>query len=610
MIGLDGLETTIVRAMLDAGELPNLARLRSSGGHAAVATTTPAQTPVAWSTFATGTNPGGHGIFDFIRRDPRTYLPDLAFNRYESRGPFLPPRAVNLRRGQPVWEVLSRAGVESTVIRCPVTFPPDEIHGQVLSGMGVPDLRGGLGTPSFYTTCPGAAPRESENLPRLQPRGDGTIDTVVIGPRHPRQRTDLTCEITLVPRPESRSLVVRSAGVPGELTVGQGKWSDWLRVKFKVGLLQSVSGLVRFHLVRLEPELELYASPVNFDVEAPPFPLSHPADYARELAQEVGLFHSTGMVEDHTGLNNERISENAFLDQCETAWREREAMMLHGLERLQEGLLFCLFDTPDRVQHLFWRFREPDHPANRGRTARPEFARVIEEQYRRGDQVVGQALEFADDETLLVVMSDHGFGSFRRGANLNTILHDLGLLALRDGLKPGPEAGDLLKRVDWQRTRAYAIGLSGIYLNLRGREAEGVVEPDQAHDLEAALCRALSGLVDPETGATAIRRVRPSRSAFSGPFTGEAPELLVDFAPGYRVSWSSSMGGTPAGRFEDNTKKWSGDHIVDPSLVPGVLFMNRPFRAEAPALVDLAPTILEALGVPGGPSLEGRSLVS
>ena len=226
-------------------------------------------------------------------------------------------------------------------------------------------------------------------------------------------------------------------------------------------MLQSIRGLVRFHLVRLEPTFEFYASPVNFDAAAPLFPISHPEDYAGRLAGSIGTFHTTGMVEDHTGINNERIGEDAFLDQCDLAWREREAMMLHELEQFEEGLFYCLFDTSDRVQHLFWRFREPDHPANRGRMPQPEYARVIEDQYRRGDEIVGKALEYADPETLVIVLSDHGFGSFQRGVNLNTLLFDEGLLALRDGASPGHSCRDLLLDVDWSRTAPTPLGWAG-----------------------------------------------------------------------------------------------------------------------------------------------------
>ncbi len=606
VIGLDGLEPKIVDGMLAAGELPNLRRLQAQGGFARVATTSPAETPVAWSTFATGTNPGGHGIFDFIRRSPATYLPDLALNRYEQKNAFLPPKAVNLRRGMAVWDRLSAAGIGSTIVRCPCTYPPDAIRGRMLSGMGVPDLRGGLGTSTFYTSVKGAAPRESENVVRVG--ADGPIATHLIGPRHPKTREDVRVDLTIRVDRAGRRVIIESPGTPRELEVRVGCWSDWLRVKFKAGLFQTVRGLVRFHLVRLDLEFELYASPVNFDPEVPLFPISAPADYAFELAEQFGPYHTTGMVEDHAGLSNERFGEEAFLDQCETAWMEREAMMLHELERFDEGLFYCLFDTPDRVQHLFWRFREPNHPANRGETPRPELARAVEEQYRRGDAIVGKALEFADDETLVIALSDHGFNSFQRGVHLNSWLRDHGLLTLRADAEPG--GGNLFRGVDWSRTRAYALGLGGIYLNLEGREGQGIVKADEADALKTAIAKGLGGLGDPERGTVAINRVLPREALYHGPYAGESPDLVVHCNGGYRVSWESSLGGVPEGLFADNVKKWGGDHIIDPTLVPGVLFVNRPFRGDHAQLTDLAPTILDALGVPKGPAMEGSSLLS
>jgi predicted AlkP superfamily phosphohydrolase/phosphomutase len=608
VIGLDGLEPKLVAPLIAAGVLPNLARLEAAGGFATVATTSPAQTPVAWSTFATGTNPGGHGVFDFIRRDPRTYQPDLALNRYEQKSPWLPPKAVNLRRGAAVWDVLADRGLGSTVLRCPCSYPPALARGRMLSGMGVPDLRGGLGTPSFFTTAEVSA-GESENVIRLpSPSGD-SITTQLPGPRHPRDRSTLTTELMLRIDRAARSVTVVSSGSPSELTVPLGTWSDWLRVKFKAGLLQAFRGMVRFHLVRLEPHLELYASPINFDPEQPPFPISSPAGYAQELTQTLGTFHTTGMVEDHTGLNNERFGEDAFLDQCDDAWDEREAMLLHELDRFDEGLFYCLFDTPDRVQHMLWRFREPDHPANRGAALAPGMAQEIERQYRRADEVVGHALEAADGDTLVVVLSDHGFGSFRRGFHLNTWLQDQGLLALRESAAPGPAHDAFPNNIDWSRTRAYALGLGGIYLNLEGREGRGTVKECEADDLKRSIARHLAGLVDKDHGTVGVREVKLREELYQGPYAEESPDLVVHLASGYRVSWDSSLGGVGEGLFEDNRKKWGGDHIIDPALVPGVLFMNQPFRGEGARLVDLAPSILDALGQSPAPAMEGSSLL-
>ena len=608
VIGLDGFEPKIVEHLLAAGELPHLARLREQGGYSRLRTTYPALTPVAWSTFATGTNPGGHGIFDFVRRDPKTYLPDFSLNRYEQKNAFTPPRAVNLRRGVPVWDLLSQAGLPSVMLRHPCTYPPDNIRGRMLAGMGVPDLRGGLGTSTFYTADEHAHAQESEHVIHVRVDGHGTITTHLIGPRNPKTRSDLHFPMMLHLEPGATKVMLHSDGQPAALEIREGQWSDWLKVRFKLGLLQSVRGMVRFYLVRLEPVFELYASPVNFDPDTPMFPISSPPEYAKELTAKLGTFYTTGMVEDHGGLNNGRFDEEAYLDQCEGVLRERERMMLYELERLQEGLFFCLFDTPDRVQHMFWRFGERGHPALHG-AVRPDMARVVEEHYRACDAAIGKALQYTDAQTLFVVLSDHGMNGFQRGVHLNTWLHDNGLLALQKGHEPGAEPGDFFRHVDWSRTQAYALGLGGVYLNLKGREEQGIVEASDAEALKVAIAQGLTGLPDPSRGKTAIRSVVTREQVYIGPYAGESPDLLVNFAESYRVSWTTALGGVPAGYFEDNVKKWSGDHIIDPCLVPGVLFMNQTLHRQHPGLEDLAPTILTALGVPRGLAMEGDTLL-
>jgi predicted AlkP superfamily phosphohydrolase/phosphomutase len=609
VIGLDGLEPKIAKALLDAGELPNLAQLRQQGGFSIVRTTYPPQTPVAWSTFQTGTNPGGHGIYDFLRRDPETYLPALSLTRYEQKNRFLPPQVVNLRRGIPMWQLLTEAGVHSTILRCPCTYPPDKIQGQMLSGVGVPDLRGGLGTSTFYSSGDGFHAEENEKIIHIQTNGANPVSTHLIGPRNPKTGDDLQVDITLHLEPVKKQIVLTSEGQPKTLEIREGQWSDWLKVKFKAGMLQSVSGQVRFFLTQLTPVLELYASPINFDPDAPLFPISHPAEYASELAARLGTFYTTGMAEDHDGLNHERFDETAYLQQCEVVLRERAKMMRYELERFKQGLFFCLFDTPDRLQHMFWRFRENNHPANHNGDANGQMRHVIEDHYRTCDRIVGQALQYADEDTLVIVLSDHGMNSFQRGIHLNTWLHDNGFLALNTGVKPGEEAGEFFHNVDWSNTKAYALGLGGIYLNMKGREGKGIVRTEDVEAIKTDIARGLTDLRDPERGEVAVRGVVAREAIYSGPFVSEAPDLLVNFAPGYRVSWGTPLGGTPEGLFEDNTKKWGGDHMIDPNLAPGVLFMNRPFQGENASLLDLAPTILATLGVPKGAAMEGSSLL-
>ncbi|HMN10500.1 MAG TPA: alkaline phosphatase family protein [Gemmatimonadaceae bacterium] len=610
VIGLDGFDPAIAESMLHAGQLPNLARLRRMGAYARLATTTPAQTPVAWSTFATGVNPGGHGIFDFLRRDPATYLPDLSLSRYEQKSAFLPPKAVNLRGGTPIWEWLGDQGIASTVLRAPATFPPDRVRGRLLSGMGVPDVRGGLGTSTLLSTDPLARPRESEIVVALQGGSEGgRFRGHLVGPRHPQSHADVIAPLALTVDVDAGTATLETDGEPRRLALALGEGSDWLQLRFRTGLLASVAATMRFYLMRLEPHVELYASPANFDPRAPLYPISHPDHYAAELTRALGRsFYTTGMVEDHAGLSNGRFSEEAFLGQCEEVMREREAMMRHELARLREGLFFVLFDTPDRVQHMFWRFREPGHPANTEPPARlRELSRAIEEHYRRCDAAVGVAMEAMDDETLFLVVSDHGFTSFQRGVNLNNWLHEQELLVLRGGGTPGAATGDFLREVDWGRTRAYALGLGSIYLNVAGRERDGIVPAGESEGLADRIAAALAGLRDGERGTVAVLRGRTRRELYRGARAAESPDVVVDFNAGYRVSWGTALGGFGDGVFENNTRKWGGDHIVAPELVAGVIFSNRALDTEGIGMIDLAPSILHALGARRLGAHEGES---
>jgi predicted AlkP superfamily phosphohydrolase/phosphomutase len=606
-LGMDGWEPSIVEPMLAAGALPNLARLRQCGGYARLATTMPAQTPVAWSSFAVGANPGVHGIYDFLRRDPSTYLPDMGLYRYEQKSAFLPPRAVNLRGGEAIWDVLSRAGIPSTVLRHPCTYPPDSPRGRMLAGVGVPDLRGGFGTSTYYTAADDRRVGESERVIPIE-NGAGPVETVLIGPYNPKASRDSSIDVRLEVDVAAGLVRIHSRGEPSVLEVRCGEWSGWLRVKFKLGAVQAVRGQLRFHLLDVAP-LRLYASPVNFDPQAPVFPISHPWDYAGELERHLGAYHTLGMAEDHNGLNNGRLDEAAFLAQCDTVVRERRAMMLRELERLDDGFFYCLYDTPDRLQHMLWRFRDPTHPANAANPTPAGFEDAIEQSYRGFDGIIGEALELADAETLFMVASDHGFTGFRRDVHLNTWLHRQGWLALKPDIEPGADAGDMLHGVDWSGTRAYALGLAGIYLNLRGREAEGIVDAQDAASVAAQIAASLTGLEDAATGDVAVRAVVAREKVYRGPRLQDAPDLLVCCAPGWRTSAATALGGVPAEVFADNVKRWSGDHVVDPAAVPGVLFMNRPFRGRAARLIDLAPTILGALGVAPGEAMEGGTLL-
>jgi predicted AlkP superfamily phosphohydrolase/phosphomutase len=480
----------------------------------------------------------------------------------------------------------------------------------MLSPAGVPDLLCSHGTASFYTQRQDERAEESEQL-ILLPAGVDSFETHLIGPRNTRANppVDSRAEITVEVDRAAGRMRVRTGGEPATFELARGEWSPWVHVKFTISLLQAVAGQVRFFLRALAPHLEFYVSPVNFDPAAPLFPVSAPAEYAKELAGEIGAFSTLGMAEDHTALNNGRIDEAAYLAQCGLVLAEREKMMDHELSRFTEGLLFVVFDTPDRVQHMFWRFRDAEHPFHEPGLA-PEFTRQIEEHYRHYDGVLARVMQQADAETLLVVLSDHGFGTFRRAVHINTWLWEQGLLALAGEQKPDEELGNGFTRVDWAKTHAYALGLSGIYLNRRGREREGVVGDDgDAERVRRAITEGLAGLADTASGRVAIHSVSRAEEIYSGAYAGEAPDLLVNYAPGFRVSWQTALGGMPRGVFEDNLRRWSGDHIIDPQAVPGILLMNRAAARTAADIRDLAPTILAHFGVAPHPAMEGKSLL-
>jgi predicted AlkP superfamily phosphohydrolase/phosphomutase len=608
VIGLDGLEPTIVEAMLDRGELPNLDRIRRSGSYSRLKTTYPAQTPVAWSSFATGTNPGGHGIFDFISRDPASYLPDAALSRFERpKSVFAAPQVVNQRTGVPLWRTLSEAGIPSVVLRCPCTFPPDELNGRMMSGVGVPDLRGSQNKGTFFTQDRNAQARESEQLVILDPGTD--LKMHVIGPRNTRQSpaADTTCDLRVQVKRDAGSLVIHSGTTRTE--VPEKSWSEWVRFKFKFSMLQSVTGIARVYVKQVEPLVEFYVSAMNFDPSAPMFPVSFPAGYAKELADQIGLFSTLGMAEDHNGLNNCRLDEGAYLAQCELVLEERERLMRFELDRFTEGFFFLLYDTPDRVQHMMWRFRDPQHPGYEPDLAR-DFSTLVEQHYARCDRLLAPVLDKVDENTLLLVLSDHGFNTFRRAFDTNTWLFQNGFLALKSGSKPGEDMGEGFSAVDWSRTYAYAVGLGGIYLNFKGRERDGILEEGtEAERVRNAIQTGMARIPDATTERIAIRSVLRREDLYSGPYATKAPDLLVNFCPGFRVSWQSAVGNFANSLIEDNTRRWSGDHIVDPDAVPGILFANRNFKHSGANIIDLAPTILNYLEVPVPPIMEGASLL-
>ncbi len=615
ILGLDGMDPQLAEKYMAEGKLPNFCRLKEQGGFASLATSYPAISPVAWSSFMTGVDASHHNIFDFITRDPNTYLPMLssaqviAPRRTFSLGSWVLPlgksRIIGYRRSRTFWNVLGASGVFSTVIRVPITFPVEKFNGVLLAGMCVPDLKGSQGSFAFYTTDRGDQ-REANAGSKFVVSSEGkVIRTRLYGPDNPlrRQKETLSAPLTIHVDEPAAKVTIEVCGQRVE--IAPETYSPWVSVVFPAGFGFRARGICRFYAASLSPHLQLYVTPIQIDPGKPALPVSHPFVYSVYLSKLLGRFSTLGLAEDTSAFNEGFLDEKAFLDQAYLYQEERERVFFSALERTRRGVCACVFDVTDRIQHMF--FNSLDDRASPGKADAARYRGVIEDLYRRMDALLGRTLDKLTADDVLFIMSDHGFSAFRRGVNLNTWLHRHGYLVLKDGKTTGTE---WLRDVDWERTRAYSLGLAGIFVNRKGREARGIVNPDgELRALKAELARELSGLRDPATSDVAITRALDTERSFPGPYADEGPDLLVCYNRGYRSSWDCATGRVTEEVFEDNKKPWSGDHCMDPELVPGVLFSNRRLKVEKPDIKDIAPTVLKLFGVPVPSYMKGKTLV-
>jgi predicted AlkP superfamily phosphohydrolase/phosphomutase len=614
VLGLDGLDHGLTQRLLAEGKLPHLDALRQQGCFKALLTTLPSISPVAWSSFQTGTNPGKHNIYDFLTPDLHTYQPKLSSveirppRRHLRLGRYRIPLGKSdvrlLRKSRPFWNYLSDRGIFSSIIRVPITFPPEKLRGVLLSAMCVPDLRGTQGMFSYYTTRPlREEDRIGGEVHRVERAGD-TIRAHLVGPENPylNERAVLKTPFTVTFRPDR--VVLTLAGESHELSKGQ--YTDWLRVPFRVAPGMTITGQCKFLLLESGPEFGLYASPINIDPESPVMPISAPRDYSVYLTKSQGPFATLGLAEDTWAVNEHVLGDQHFLRQCTDADGEREVMFFDSLDKVPAGLCVVVFDGPDRIQHMFWRDIDPTHPA-RSEHPVPDGRNVIEDMYRSMDDLVGRTMAKCNrEDTLLLVISDHGFNGFRRGLDLNRWLEENAYLKFHEGRRNE----EFLAGVDWSQTRAFAVGLTGIFLNLVGKFSQGIVKPgEEADRLREEIAGKLTSLVDPQTGQSAIKRTHVTGKVYRGPYKDSAPDLIPGYQRGYRVSWETAIGRGTESVFHDNTKAWSGDHCIDPSLIPGVLFSNHPIQSDNPRLLDLGPTILQMFGVDVPDHMDGKPLV-
>jgi predicted AlkP superfamily phosphohydrolase/phosphomutase len=577
ILGFDGMDPALARQWMDDGSLPNFSALAQRGSFQPLATSNPPQSPVAWSDFATGTGPGDHGIYDFLRRDVDNYAPAFSISEvippqdvvslFGMELPLDSGSIVNRRLGTPFWTEVEEQGGRSTVLRVPVTFPPDPIH-RMMSGMGVPDLLGTQGTYTIYTTRPvTASAASSTRSVRIRPNREGHIETRLEGPAHPLKPDARPLSTEMLLDPAGEGVRVRLGDADVELD--QGEWSDWITVSFDFFGPASVEGIVRLYLLQSYPQIRLYVSPIHIDPRDPVVPLSSPPDYVSDLAEQFGLFHTIGMPEETWSLNEGHLSDHAWLEMVRTTLAEREAIFFDALDRNDSHVVTGVFVQTDRVSHMFYRGIDPEHPLY-GATDE-EGRNAIHWIYTEADRVLGETVRRMGPHDRLIVLSDHGFAPFRRAVNLNRWLLEAGYLTLKEGKE---ESGIAFSDVDWTRSRAYALGLNSLFINRQGREAQGIVKEVDVELLKAELMLTLPGFTDPDTGHDVVAEVFDGSLLYPGNAHGDAPDLVIGYHPSFRASWQTTLGGVPETLVDDNARKWSGDHCITPTAVPGVLFTS------------------------------------
>jgi predicted AlkP superfamily phosphohydrolase/phosphomutase len=612
VLGIDGLDYGLTRQLIDQGRLPNMARMEREGQFTPLETSVPPESPVAWSNFITGMDPGGHGIFDFVHRDPATMMPFASDSKAGEEGftlkigkwqfPLTGGGYESLRKGDPFWKALEEHGIESWILRMPANYPTSGAATRELSGMGTPDVNGARFF-SFYTS---ELFYPTEGLTGGQVYEwdvyDGMAEQKLYGPENPllqeERRLTGPFRVYLEPEISTAKFEVEDSS---EFVLKVGEWSDWVPIAFPMVPGKSLHGICRFYLKAIEPELEVYVSPINFDPMAPDAPISTPASYATELAEASGRFYTQQMPEDTKSFTEGILELEQFLEQARYAGHEVIAQydgVLRDFLGSSAGFLFYYFGNADQTSHVMWASMDPGHPQYKPETY-GRYADLIPSIYEELDGVIGKTLDAVGDSGLVVVMSDHGFASWRRSFNLNTWLVQNGYLVRKDPTIE--EDSSLFGNIDWSKSRAYGMGINGLYVNLRGREKNGIVEPRDRRALMDEISAKLLATIDPVTGTPAVTKMYARDDVYEDTGAIEiGPDLQMGYAKGYRGSGKGALGGIEKDAIRDNLDDWTADHIMDHEAVPGVLLASRKLQRPAPSLKSLAGALFAELGIDGG----------
>ena len=616
VLGIDGMDPNLLQQFVDKGVMPNFQKLMNEGSFSPLGTSMPPQSPVAWSNFITGLNPGGHGVFDFIHRDPSDYLPefssaDIAAPEKTLRiGRLVIPLSEGktdlLRQGEAFWQMLERDQVPYLVFRIPANFPPAESKGVSVAGMGAPDLLGSYGTFSFYTDDPTLMSLEVSGGEIYPVRATSArVEAELIGPPNSMfvDTPTMTRKFTVDLDRENRT--ARITVGKQVILLAEGEWSDWVVVEFDVLPLNKVTGITRFFMKKIDPYFQLYATPININPAKPALPIDSDGMFSKYLYDKIGYYYTQGMAEDTKAFEWGILSDAEFVDQTEIVLQERLKMMDAILTDYDGGFLFFYFSTVDLSCHMLWRNMDPNHPGHS--QSDPALGGRIEELYIKMDDVLGEVRERVPEDATIIVMSDHGFAPFYKKFNVNTWLYENDFLTLRKPKEIGRHP--IFRNVFWRRTKAYGMGINGLYVNLRGREGQGTVK--QGEEYEALLDEISEKLLayrDPDTGEAVIKTVYRASEIYDGAAMAKSPDLIIGYYSGYRCSDDSALGSLSKTVLTPNMDRWSGDHCMALDEVPGILVSNRQLMAEDPRLIDLTTTILSLYNIEAPANLKGRAL--
>lgn len=585
VLGFDGLDPQVLETGWEKGMFKNFASLREKGSYKKLDTTIPPQSPVAWASFITGASPAKHGLYDFIVRDPSNYELSLVFSKGKE--------AINIPK---FWDILVKHKIHTTTLFLPDTYPPTPLAGNMISGMGVPDITGTEGSFTFFSTKDYVIDSKWRgNVVKLDNKEE--VNSLIPGPKYSFLNQTKTAEIPFKVRKILSDKSVEISVDHKTIVLKEDEFSDWVDLEFSIDYFTKIRGIAQFYVKQIDPNLEIYLSPINFNPKKPIFPISYPKNFSGRVAKEKGYYSTLGLPHDTWALEENILNEDSFLKQVDLILAEREGIYFNELNRFKSGVFIGYFGMTDTVQHMFWRFLNDPQS---------KYQNTILDYYQKMDDILGKTLKILNkDKDVVIVLSDHGFSSFDYEFNLNSWLKSEGYLTLKENKEVGRE---LLEDVDWSKTKAYAIGYNGIYLNLQSREKLGLVSQVDAKSVENEIRGKLVTLTNPFTDSKIIKQVYDREELGIDFGDNNSPDLFVGYYKGIRSSWDTAVGAAPKEIFKRRESKWSGDHLFDYTEIPGVLLTNEILKSSNPKIIDVIPSVFNLLGIPTGPSMEGKNI--